>query len=89
MDPPGVHGSQVGNHWSKPLDAYSDTEFIARYKITRVMFTELLDRLDTFTVRPTSRSHSIPTTTQLAVCILAGHNCFNKIIKVETAPTEY
>ena len=31
------------------------------------MFTELLDRLDTFTVRPTSRSHSIPTTTQLAV----------------------
>ena len=27
-----------------PLDAYSDTEFIACYRITRSMFTELLDR---------------------------------------------
>ena len=52
-----------------PFDAYSDTEFIARYRITRAIFTQLLDRLDTFTVRPTSRSHSIPTTTQLAVTL--------------------
>ena len=52
-----------------PLDAYSDTDFIARYRITRSMFTELIDRLETATIRPTSRSHSIPTTTQLAVTL--------------------
>ena len=52
-----------------PLDAYSDAEFIARYRITRPMFMELLDRLETFLVRPTFRSHAIPTTTQLAVTL--------------------
>ena len=52
-----------------PLDAYSDAEFIARYRITRPMFMELLDRLETFIVRPTDRSHTIPTTTQLAVTL--------------------
>ena len=30
---------------------------------------ELLDRLETFIVRPTGRSHTIPTTTQLAVTL--------------------
>ena len=33
------------------------------------MFTELFDRLETFTVRSTSRSHSISMTTQLAVTL--------------------
>ena len=47
-----------------PLGAYSDAEFIARYRITRPMFMELLDRLETFIVRPTRRSLAIPTTTQ-------------------------
>ena len=52
-----------------PLDAYPDAEFIARYRITRPMFMELLDRLETFIVRPTGRSHAIPMTTQLAVTL--------------------
>ena len=52
-----------------PLDTYSDTDFIVRYRISRVMFIDLLDRLETFTVRPTSRSHSISMTTQLAVTL--------------------
>ena len=54
---------------SIPLDAYSDTEFIAHYRITRPMFMELLDRLETFIVLPTGRSHAIPMTTQLAVAL--------------------
>ena len=33
------------------------------------MFTELIDMLETFTNRPTSRSHSIAMTTQLAVTL--------------------
>ena len=35
-----------------PLDAYSDVDFITRYRITRAMFTELIDILETFTNRP-------------------------------------
>ena len=50
-----------------PLDAYSDVEFIARYRITRAIFTELIDILETFTNRSTSRPHPIAMTTQLAV----------------------
>ena len=52
-----------------PLDAHSDVELIARYRITRAMFTELIDILETFTNRPTSRSHSIAMTTQFAVTL--------------------
>ena len=52
-----------------PLDAYSDAEFITRYRIIRPMFMELLERLETFIVLLTGRSHAIPSTTQLAVRI--------------------
>ena len=51
------------------LDAYSDVEFISRYRITRAIFTELIDILETSTNRPTSRPHSIAMTTQLAVTL--------------------
>ena len=46
----------LGTTRLNPLDAYSG----ACYKITRAMFTELLDRLDTFTDPSTIISHSIP-----------------------------
>ena len=52
-----------------PLDAYSDVEFIARYRIRREMFLELHDKIETFISRATSRSHSISVTTQLAVTL--------------------
>ena len=38
-------------------------------RITRPMFMELLDRLETFIIRPTGRPHAIPMTTQLAVTL--------------------
>ena len=31
-----------------PFDAYSDVEFISRYRITRSMFTELIDILSNY-----------------------------------------
>ena len=52
-----------------PLDAYSDVEFIARYRIRREMFLELHDKIETFMSRSTSRSHSLSVTTQLAVTL--------------------
>ena len=48
-----------------PIDAYSDVEFVARYRIRREMFLELHDKIETFMSRSTSRSHSISVTTQL------------------------
>ena len=52
-----------------PLDEYSGGEFIARYRITRYIFTELLDEISSKLFRSTTRSHSIPPTTQLAVAL--------------------
>ena len=52
------------------LDAYSGTDLIARYSIALPMYMNLLDRFGTFMIRPTGRSHAIPTT-QLAVTFLS------------------
>ena len=52
-----------------PLDEYSDGEFIARYRISRYIFMELLNEIPSKLFRSTTRSHSIPPTTQLAVTL--------------------
>ena len=52
-----------------PLDAYNDFEFISRYRLTRYVFIQLHDKIVGFLNRSTNRSHSIPTTTQLAVAL--------------------
>ena len=51
------------------LDEYSDGEFIARYRITHYIFTELINEIPSKLFRSTTRSHSIPPTTQLAVAL--------------------
>ena len=52
-----------------PLDAYNDFEFISRYRLTRYVFIQHHDKIAGFLNRSTNRSHSIPTTTQLAVAL--------------------
>ena len=52
-----------------PLDAYSDLDFISRYRVNRGMFIELFKRLDTYMPRTTCRSHVISATTQLAATL--------------------
>ena len=52
-----------------PMDAYSDFDFIARYRITKYMFVDLLNKISTKLNRSTARSHSIAPTTQLAVAL--------------------
>ena len=52
-----------------PLDEYSNGEFIARYRISRYIFTELLNEIPSKLFRSTTRSHSISPTTQLAVAL--------------------
>ena len=52
-----------------PLDAYSDVEFIARYRIRREIFLELHHKIETFMSRSTSRYHSLSVTTQFAVTL--------------------
>ena len=42
-----------------PLDEYSDVEFIARYRISRFIFMELLNEIPSKLFRSTTRSHSI------------------------------
>ena len=64
-----IHRQRVFRDRLNPLNAYSDVEFIARYRVDRIMFTESVDRLDSCMFRSTSRSFSIPATTQLAVNI--------------------
>ena len=51
------------------LDEYSDGEFIARYRISRYIFTELLNEIPSKLFQSTTRSHSIPPTTQLVVAL--------------------
>ena len=52
-----------------PMEAYSDFDFIARYKITKYMFVDLLNKISMKLHRSTARSHSIAPTTQLAVAL--------------------
>ena len=52
-----------------PLNEYSDGEFIARYRISRYIFTEFLNEIPNKLFRSTTRSHSIPPTTQLAIAL--------------------
>ena len=52
-----------------PLDAYNDTEFISRYRITRGIFIQLHEKIVGSLLRYTIRSHPIPTLTQLAVSL--------------------
>ena len=49
---------------------YSDFDFIARYRITKYMFVDLLNKISTKLNGSTARSHSIAPTTQLAVATL-------------------
>ena len=44
-------------------DAYSDFDFIARYRITKYMFVDLLNKISTKLNRSNARSHSIAPTT--------------------------
>ena len=53
-----------------PMEAYSDFDFIARYRITKYMFVDLLNKISTKLNRFNARSHSIALTTQLAVALL-------------------
>ena len=50
-----------------PMEAYSDFDFIARYRITKYMFVNLLNKISIKLHRSTARSHSIAT--QLAVAL--------------------
>ena len=43
-----------------PLDAYNDTEFISRYRITRGIFIQLHEKIVGSLLRYTIRSHPIP-----------------------------
>ena len=43
-----------------PLDAYNDTEFISRYRITRGIFIQLHEKIVRSLLRYTIRSHPIP-----------------------------
>ena len=52
-----------------PLEQYSDREVITRYRITRYMFIQILDQISSKVHRSTTRSYSIPATTQLAVAL--------------------
>ena len=52
-----------------PLDAYNDFEFISRYGLTRYVFIQFHEKFLGFLNRSSHRSHSIPTTTQLAVAL--------------------
>ena len=52
-----------------PLDAYNDTEFIARYRLTKYIFVQLEEKIKTFSHRSTIRSHPIAASTQLAVAL--------------------
>ena len=52
-----------------PLDAYNDTDFISRYRITRGIFIQLHEKIVVSPLRYKIRSHSIPTLTQLAVSL--------------------
>ena len=52
-----------------PIDVYSDAIFTARYRITKCIFVQLHEKVVTFLHRLTTRSHSIPATTQLAVAL--------------------
>lgn len=40
-----------------PLDAYNDTEFISRYRLTKYIFAQLEEKIKTFLHRSTIRSH--------------------------------
>ena len=51
------------------IDVYNDSEFFARYKVTKYMFVELQENVVKFLHRSTIRSHSIPAPTQLAVTL--------------------
>ena len=52
-----------------PLDAYNDTEFITRMRVTRVIFIELYQRLAGSFDKSAMRIYSIPTITQFAVVL--------------------
>ena len=52
-----------------PIDVYNDIEFIARYRVTKYMFVQLQEKVVTFLLLSTIRSHSIPAPTQLAVTL--------------------
>ena len=51
------------------LEAYNDTEFISRYRITRGKFIQLHEKIVGSLLRYTVRSQPIPTLTQLAVSL--------------------
>ena len=50
------------------LDAYNDTEFISRYRITRGIFIQLQEKI-VGCLCYTIRSQPVPTLTQLAVSL--------------------
>ena len=50
------------------MDGYTNTEFIARYRITKCIYVQLQEKVVTFLHRST-RSHSILVNTQLAVVL--------------------
>ena len=52
-----------------PLDAYNDTEYITRYRVTRVICIELHQSLAAFLDRLAVRMYSISTITQFAVVL--------------------
>ena len=57
-----------------PLDAYSDAEFIACYRITRPMFMELLDRFENFIVRVTLQFLATGTFQTVVAAAMAFHS---------------
>ena len=65
----GLRRQRVFRDRLNPLDEYSDGEFIARYRITRYVFMELLNEIPSKLFRATTRSHYKPSITQLAVAL--------------------
>ena len=53
-----------------PLDAYNNTEFISRYRITKNIFVQLEGKVPTFLRRSAIQSSVIPPTTQLAAALM-------------------
>ena len=48
-----------------PLEGFSDTELISRYRFPRHGILELLDLIEKDVSRPTGRSYAIPAVTQV------------------------
>ena len=64
-----LHRQRIFRDRLNPMEAYSDLDFISRYRITKYMFVDLLNKISLKLHRSTTRYHSIAPTTLLAVAL--------------------